>query len=240
MPKLTRYAVLLSLAVTVFSVFVSVAFTSLWFELDTDVTRTDVLTVATVIPLFCGPICTLYGVRGRQRIQELASENERLAYTDMLTGLPNRRAFFTQIATPVMTAPGALQSVAFIVCDIDNFKAFNDEYGHNVGDQVLVHIANLIKTALPESATVARLGGEEFVVFCSDTAAVDVDAVAANLVETVAATPLSFEGHLFNVTMSVGVSVSMASGDPARAIRDADRAMYEAKSKGRNQFVRAA
>lgn len=240
MPKLTRYAILLSLGITGFSVLVSVSITLLWFGVDSDVSRSDVLFVATLIPLICGPVCTLYGVRGRQRIQELASENERLANTDMLTGLANRRAFFTQIAKPDPRAGASTGKVAYILCDIDSFKTFNDRHGHEAGDEALKHVANVLKSALPENAYLARLGGEEFVVYVSKAHQLDVDALAARLISTVADTPLAYDGKEFNVTMSVGLHVTTTDADPDHALRNADRAMYAAKANGRNQFVRAA
>ena len=240
MPKLTRHAVLLTLGITLSCVVASGSVTMLWYELNGGISRLDTLIVSTMIPFTLGPICTLIGVRGRQKIQEMALENERLANTDALTGLANRRAFFTQIATPPRDQDGGAETVAFILCDIDSFKSFNDLHGHDVGDHVLKHVAHLIQSSLPSNAAIARLGGEEFVVRVADADRLDLDSLAATLIAKVAETPLRYENKRFKVTMSVGLHITTADADPDRALRHADRAMYSAKANGRNQFVRAA
>lgn len=240
MPKLTRHTVLRTLCITIPCVLASAMITMLWFELNGGISRLDALIVSTLIPLISAPVCTLIGVRARQKIQEMAGENERLANTDVLTGLANRRAFFTQIAKPHLGPVTETDTVAFILCDIDSFKAFNDQHGHETGDHVLKHVAGLIQSTLPSNAGVARLGGEEFVVYVKQADRMDIDGLAAKLISTVAATPLKHDGQYHAVTMSVGLHVTTSDADPDRALRNADRAMYSAKANGRNQFVRAA
>ena len=238
---LTKRSVFWIIGVTLFSTLVSAGITQLWYAVDSNVTRTDVLMVAIMIPMICAPICTYLGMKSRQKIVQLAQENERIANTDALTGLANRRAFFNHIEAAHTTDSVAPHAVTYLVCDVDNFKHFNDRHGHAVGDDVLVHVARLIKQAMPDRAYVARIGGEEFAIRI-DCRADDCDAnwLADRVVDGVSSEPLLRDGALLHVTLSVGVYVGTNQTAPARALFAADKAMYEAKANGRNQFVLAA
>lgn len=238
---LSKTAFLWIIGVTMFSTLLSAGITQLWYQLDSQVTHLDVLSVAILIPMICAPVCTFLGMKSRQKIEALAAENERLAHTDVLTGLPNRRAFFSHIEDQHAIGQNRPHPVTFIVCDIDRFKHFNDRFGHATGDAVLVHVARLIGEALPARAFVARIGGEEFAIrFDSRNDETDVDQIADHLVDSIAGQPLLLNGAVHNVTLSVGVCVSDTATPPDRALFKADQAMYAAKSNGRNQFVRAA
>jgi len=227
--------------VTAFSALISAAITFAWYELDSDVTRIDVIRVALFIPMICAPLCTYLGIRSREKIERLAIENERLANTDALTGLANRRAFFDHLAKRYEERSEAEHPITYIVCDVDNFKRFNDAFGHAIGDAVLVHIAALIEQVLPQRAFVARIGGEEFAIRY-DSRARDAEIIADvdRMVDTIATTPLMLNGSAHNVTVSIGIFVGTNHTLPERALASADKAMYQAKSNGRNQFVRAA
>ena len=239
--SLSRKAVTWIVGVTVFSVLISAGITYLWYELDSNITRFDTLAVAIAIPMICAPISTYLGMKSRQKIERLAQENERIANTDALTALANRRAFFRHVSIRYENRSGSTHPVAFIVCDIDNFKTFNDQFGHATGDAVLVHVANLIQSVLPERAFVARIGGEEFAIRY-DCRAEDAypDQIASALVKTISDTPLLLDNTTHRVTLSVGIYVATNHTSPETALSRADKAMYEAKSKGRNQFFRAA
>ena len=241
MRGLTKRSMIWIVAVTLFSTVVSAGITQLWYVIDSDVTRMDVLAVAIVIPMICAPICTYFGMKSRQKIIQLAKENERIANTDALTGLANRRAFFNHIKTAHAPDSHASHAVTYLVCDVDNFKHFNDRHGHAAGDDVLVHVARLIQDVMPDRAFIARIGGEEFAIRL-DCRTDDCDAnwLADRLVDGVASQPLIREGALLNVTLSVGVYIATHEDAPERALSAADKAMYEAKSNGRNQFVLAA
>jgi diguanylate cyclase (GGDEF)-like protein len=180
-------------------------------------------------------------MKSREKIEQLARENERLANTDALTGLANRRAFFHHLATQFEERVAAEHPVTFIICDVDNFKLFNDSFGHATGDAVLSHVAVVIEQVLPRRAFTARIGGEEFAIRydsrCEDS---DPDDVAQRLVKAVADTPLILNGAEHRITLSVGAFVGSNHTSPEQALSSADQAMYAAKSNGRNQFVRAA
>ena len=239
--SLSRKAVTWVVGVTVFSVLISAGITFLWYELDSNVTRFDVLAVAITIPMICAPISTYLGMKSREKIERLAQENERIANTDALTSLANRRAFFHHISLCYENRSSSTHPVAFIICDVDNFKVFNDQYGHATGDAVLIHVAKLIQSTLPERAFLARIGGEEFAIRCDCRVEdANLDQIASSLVKTVSETPFLLGDSTHTVTISVGVFIGTNHSPPETALSFADKAMYEAKSKGRNQFFRAA
>ena len=167
---------------------------------------------------------------------ERANENLRnLAWRDALTGLPNRLSGMDRLAAEFarLTRGDAASSVLMI--DVDLFKPINDTYGHGVGDDVLRHIASLIKTSLRTGDFVARFGGEEFMALLPDTDLEGARIVAEKIREAIQDNPQSTVGA---VTISVGVALASGS-DPEMdaAVRRADAALYEAKRSGRNLVV---
>lgn len=227
--------------ITLLSVCLSAGFTSLWYEIDSNVTREDIFFVAILIPMICAPLCTYIGMKSRLKMEALALENERIANTDALTGLSNRRAFFEKIQSLFETQQEPTGPVTYFVCDIDHFKHFNDHHGHATGDAVLAHVAGRIRQALPGRALIARIGGEEFAIRLNNrTGTSDATVFADRLVDRVASEPLILDGQSLTVTLSVGVFVGDHQTPPMQALKAADEAMYAAKANGRNQYVRAA
>lgn len=150
---------------------------------------------------------------------------DRLAHTDMLTGLRNRRSFFA--AVPAHLAAGD----AIVVFDADRFKKLNDSWGHAVGDEVLQAMARALSTHLESGDILARYGGEEFILFLPNTGAPRALAVADAMRAEVEATAIAGVRN----TISAGIAVSPASGTPLKQlIKDADAALYAAKAAGRN------
>jgi diguanylate cyclase (GGDEF)-like protein len=163
---------------------------------------------------------------------------DRLAKTDALTGINNRRAFFEfgeQIAS--YCERNALPLSA-IMLDVDHFKRINDSRGHHFGDATLQQIASLLEREFRKSDVVGRLGGEEFAILLPDTALEHAHALAEKLRATIASTPVTFREQQFSVTASLGVAV----GDYRleSLLPKADAAMYQAKIQGRNRTVSAA
>jgi len=179
-------------------------------------------------------------VTDRKRIED---DIYRLAFFDALTGLPNRRLLMDRAGQSVSAAARNQQMGALIFLDLDHFKEINDSRGHAIGDELLKHIAGRLNSVLRENDTVARMGGDEFVVLLNNLSA-DVDAassaalhVAQKLCE-VAGQPAQIEGSTFFCTASLGVTLfpcHSASADDL--LREADTAMYRAKAMGRNQIV---
>lgn len=223
--------------VTAFSVLVSGGVTYVLFEINPEVVRSKVQIVALILPAIIAPTCCAMVLREKFKAQALAKENDRLAHIDELTGIPNRRSFFKQAARKVSLWLGGQKNVAFILCDIDEFKKFNDKFGHDTGDFVLIHVSSILNNVSPSDALVARLGGEEFIILCAFMDEEEAIKVVANIVQTVADTPLLYDKRSHRVTISAGVCYSPSMIDLSTAMSQADKAMYEAKTNGRNRFV---
>lgn len=174
------------------------------------------------------------------RLRQQRDEMRQLADTDMLTGLPNRRAGLRLLSQYLEQARVQPQALAIGFLDIDLFKDINDQHGHEVGDQVLVAVARALRTSVRNHADVIRMGGEEFLVLLPGA---DRAAAAARLedlrLKVAAVTPgLGIPG--LNVSASIGLAVLRAdSDDLAGLLRRADHAMYCAKRAGRNQVFDA-
>ena len=163
---------------------------------------------------------------------------ERLATTDGLTGVFNRRHFMTVAEAEWNRFQRYHRPMSLLVIDIDRFKSVNDRFGHDVGDRALVDVANLCKDGRRSSDIVARIGGEEFAILLPETELSQAGVVAERLRENVNETPFSAEARPIALTVSIGVaqaSVSMSGIDALMKL--ADRALYEAKARGRNRVV---
>ena len=160
----------------------------------------------------------------------------RLATTDPLTGVLNRRAFFEQAeeACARAAAGGALSG---IMADIDHFKQINDAYGHNVGDLVLRIVAREIKS---KNEIVGRLGGEEFAIVLRDRPLAYAMAIAERLRQKLSALRLEADGKPVRFTGSFGVAEWRSGESVDDLLKRADVALYEAKAKGRDRVVAAA
>jgi diguanylate cyclase (GGDEF)-like protein/PAS domain S-box-containing protein len=168
----------------------------------------------------------------RWRSEEAIRHN---ALHDPLTGLPNRTLFLNRLSHVFAKRDEAASSAAVMFLDIDNFKLINDSLGHDAGDQLLRGIAPRLSEELRPSDTVARFGGDEFVVLCEEvTDGRDALQVAERLQEALSR-PFEIAGEEHFLSASIGVA--LASGrysTPEEAMRDADAAMYRAKERGRN------
>jgi diguanylate cyclase (GGDEF)-like protein len=156
----------------------------------------------------------------------------RVANSDYLTGLPNRRYFFTRVAASLKITPKS-QSLAII--DIDHFKKVNDTYGHDCGDYTLKELAKLVAEYFA-GHTAARFGGEEFCVYFSNTAPDQVMKIMDDFRKAIAHKTLTFEKQSVSCTVSVGLTHKSKGGINAM-IRLADEHLYTAKNGGRNQVV---
>lgn len=166
---------------------------------------------------------TLVNERSQQRLQ-------RMAQTDPLTGVGNRRWFLSQLPKH----PGG--HAAMVLIDLDHFKQTNDRYGHAVGDEVLVACAQYIQGMLREHDAFARYGGEEFVLYLQEVSAQKAVQVADRLRLGVAALVCQFEGQPVPISASMGVAMASAHDvDWQAVLHRADQALYAAKSAGRNQ-----
>ena len=156
----------------------------------------------------------------------------RVANSDYLTGLPNRRHFFTRVAASLKVTPKS-QSLAII--DIDHFKKINDTFGHDCGDYTLKELAKLVAEFFVDH-TAARFGGEEFCVYFSNTAPEQVLQIMEDFREAIANKTLTFQKQSVSCTVSVGLTHKRKGGINAM-LRLADEHLYSAKNSGRNQVV---
>lgn len=173
-------------------------------------------------------------------VQKALDEINRLAATDLLTDLPNRRAIQSwrqQADFGRPAAPGNLSLM--VVADIDHFKELNDTYGHAAGDKVLAAIAALIKANIRPSDQLARWGGEEFCLILNDTQETTGVAVIERLRQKIECFTIEWDGEQVHVTMTFGVVVIGAQESTHDAIARADAAMYDGKRRGRNCVVAA-
>jgi diguanylate cyclase (GGDEF)-like protein len=156
-----------------------------------------------------------------------------LAYHDDLTGLPNRSLLHDRLGLAIRHSHRQASHLALLFLDLDNFKAVNDSYGHGSGDRLLVELAGRVRRSVRAGDTVARFGGDEFVVLLhtvSDTQ--DAGRVAAKVLHAVQA-PYRLDGHEVSIAASVGVSVYPGDGTlPDDLVRSADAAMYRDKRRG--------
>ena len=166
-----------------------------------------------------------------------AAESE--ARTDQLTQLPNRR-YFDEYCRLLVSRRRSTDRVAIIAIDVDHFKKFNDQYGHQVGDVVLRAIANAIQLSVREEDVPARFGGEEFVVLLRNPSQGWAMEIGERIRENVRDMDLLDAGVTERVTVSVGVASGAHAGEPIdEIVARADRALYAAKRSGRDRVVEA-
>ena len=176
--------------------------------------------------------------RERSRAMRLAAEAQYLAQTDPLTGLANRRRTMTQLDKCIEKSIDDGTPLALIAFDIDHFKSVNDTHGHQVGDDVLVRIADISRGEVRASDLIGRTGGEEFVWLLTNACEAEVSAAATRLCEAIA--NKSGKDGLPTVTASIGYAM-WSEGDTASSLLGkADAALYVAKDGGRNRVQKAA
>jgi len=165
---------------------------------------------------------------------EHEAELVRAATHDALTGLPNRTMVAMLLERAASTIGRTVESLAFLFVDLDEFKMVNDSLGHDIGDDVLVAVADRFRSVVPPTATVARLGGDEFAVLLEDHDEVEASAVAARLLGALAA-PVVLGDAEFRTSAAVGVAVATSVDQIGDLMRSADVAMYRAKRAGRGR-----
>ena len=164
------------------------------------------------------------------------AELERQAQYDALTGLPNRKQLEEKLDAALHCAARSGDPVAVIFLDLDHFKEVNDSLGHRIGDALLAQIARRLERVLAGTGTVARYGGDEFMVVTEGVARADVAALLDELL-MVMTEPVRIATHELFIEASMGISVFPTDGaDADTLIRNADAAMYLAKHNGRNQY----
>ena len=167
-----------------------------------------------------------------------AEQLEKLATIDSMTGLYNRRHFLALAKAEWSRFQRYYRPLAVMMIDIDHFKAVNDRFGHAVGDDALISIANVCLEGKRASDIVGRLGGEEFAIVLPETDLGQARTAADRICRDIAAQQLRTNGVHFHVTVSIGFAAATVSMSGFEALLNAaDQALYQAKSKGRNCTV---
>lgn len=185
-----------------------------------------------------GRVVRLLGTAQDVTEQRLAEQRlEHQALHDPLTELPNRALFLDRLDHALARAKRARTCLAVYFCDVDDFKDVNDSLGHDAGDELLVALPPRLREALRASDTVARFGGDEFVILCEDLGS---ETEASRIAERIASAfrlPFELDGRPHHLSVSVGV-VFVAGGEATatEVLRDADAAMYRAKGGGKGRF----
>lgn len=158
-----------------------------------------------------------------------------LAHYDALTKLPNRTLFFDRLEKTLAISKRKKHAFALLFIDLDSFKSINDKYGHAIGDQVLVEVSKIILSCIREADTVARIGGDEFVILLTEIASNDEPGIMAKRIIDILIKPIQVKGHMCHIGTSIGISLYPEhSSDLDELLVLADKAMYEVKHFGKN------
>jgi diguanylate cyclase (GGDEF)-like protein len=199
-----------------------------WYK---NATGVFIASILSVLIIFIGTYFLLISYRK-------SAENQYRAHHDPLTKLPNRTLFADRLSIALATCNRKQTKLAILFVDLDNLKTINDVNGHTAGDAVLVEVARRMKACLRESDTIARIGGDEFIILLPE---VDAEVNVMNVAEKVRAAfldPVDVDGFSLKTSASIGVAVFPDHGQNASDLmNNADVAMYSAKSKGRNTIV---
>ncbi len=225
--------------VTVFSVFASevlLASIHLLFGASAFVPVTIYVVAAIIATLVATPVTFVLG----RQAHELALAQQdllRLAETDSLTGLTNRRSFFSHATDVLAAAKLNGRPVTLMVLDADYFKQLNDTYGHAVGDAGLRFISESLQQCVRSTDVTCRLGGEEFAILLPGMNAADSTPLAKRIVDTISTRPMVHENKIIEMSVSCGYADTDIAYDMTRLFKAADDALYAAKADGRNRAV---
>ncbi len=169
-------------------------------------------------------------------MQDELAETRQMLNEDSLTGALNRRGLDQTLAREVARAQRTGTKLSLAMADLDHFKRVNDTHGHEVGDLMLMHFANLIKSVLRKSDALVRYGGEEFTVVLPETDERGAMLVLGRLQQIMKRTPVKYEGREINTTFSAGIACLGDDENGHSLLRRADEALYVAKNEGRDQI----
>jgi diguanylate cyclase (GGDEF)-like protein/PAS domain S-box-containing protein len=178
-------------------------------------------------------IGTNVDITDRKAVEEAA---QSAAQSDPLTGLANRRAFHDVLRMALARSRRSGNDVAVLYLDLDRFKQANDRFGHAAGDRLLKHVSLRLRSCVRQSDTVARFGGDEFVVLLEDLRDREHAVAVVEKIIDEMRRPLNLEGFEVSVTTSVGLAYAHGGADGESLVKRADKALYDAKAAGRDCF----
>jgi len=170
------------------------------------------------------------------RALELSKMYQQLAHHDPLTKLSNRRDAISVLKRETARIKRNKEPLVVILCDIDHFKKINDNYGHSVGDKVLVELAQLFLKQMREQDCISRWGGEEFLFILPQTSAQNAYILAEKIQRKLEKNPIAHDDHQITVTVSMGIEQFDGSKSIDEVINSADKYLYQAKHAGRNKI----
>ncbi|HEY9135061.1 MAG TPA: EAL domain-containing protein, partial [Pseudomonadales bacterium] len=196
--------------------------------------------LATKFPLLnsaghCSATCHIStDITPRKNVEK---EMSHIASHDVLTGLPNRSLLWDRLKQAITHVARYTGKGAIVFIDLDNFKDVNDSLGHNMGDELLKHIATQLRTQLKATDTIARIGGDEFAIVMTDISDINQLTLITQRILNSVAQPCIVEGRHIESSASIGISIFPDDGlEPNELMKNADLAMYSAKASGRNAY----
>lgn len=172
-----------------------------------------------------------------EKLEKSRAEMSHLANHDFLTDLPNRMQLYDRISQAIASAKRNTNKLTILFMDLDRFKDVNDTFGHVVGDQLLQAVAQRLTSAVRDSDTVSRPGGDEFVLLLPDAGHEDLLVPMIEKIHATITAPYTISGNDLNIGTTIGISIFPEDGDDVETlIRCADAAMYHAKENGRNSY----
>ncbi|MDR2862027.1 MAG: sensor domain-containing diguanylate cyclase [Syntrophobacterales bacterium] len=193
--------------------------------------------------IFAIPQTLKNGISGyRLLIQDISHRKKtedlirKLAFEDILTGLPNRRLFMDRLSLQLNHAKRSKGIFAVVMMDLDYFKEINDTKGHAIGDQLLHSVARRLVKTIRDGDTVARIGGDEFIFLFPALRNMRNGARIGDKIVTAFKEPFLLEKHEISISASIGIAIYPDHGDNISLLRNSDCAMYAAKKNGRNRY----
>lgn len=236
-----RRLLVVTVAVTAFATAMSAGITALTLSATGLPWLFPAFALAIGLPLVFCPLTLVPFLLSNLRLKRMKAELERLALTDSLTELPNRRAFFAKAKELQVMAGGEGSLIAALMIDIDRFKWINDSFGHDAGDVVLRSVAATIRDSLAQATSaptaLGRVGGEEFAILLAGADAPGAGSLAEVLREAVRSTPATFGGFRIPSTVSIGVAVAGPDTNIDTLLARADEASYSSKHAGRDRVT---
>lgn len=199
--------------------------------------ESNIFLVGAVISLFVALPTTYFMGCIIYQLSINQADLRRLAETDELTGLSNRRSFFHRAEDQLTTSRELGKPIALLVIDADHFKQLDDTYGHATGDAALKFIAEKLEYGFRQRDLACRLGGEEFAVLVPGLNAQQAESLATRFLKAIASQPMIFDNKIIEMSVSCGVADTDTGYDMTTLFKAADEALYAAKAAGRNQTV---
>ncbi len=193
-----------------------------------------------VVTIFVAALLLIIAIifMGKYRMKKKHSiEMEKMAKTDPLTQLSNRRAVLEQINYEVVRFRRSAEPFTIVISDIDDFKYINDTYGHDAGDKVLITLSNLIKSTIRKQDICARCGGEEFLFLLPETDNKGSKIISEKIRKRIEKEKIDYKDSILSITMTFGICTFSEELNADECITQADKALYEGKKSGKNRIV---